>query len=268
MVVAGDAKTSAYGSVEKTSFVRKPVMVLASVPRKISPNERIMLPVTVFAMENQVKNVNVQLKTNNGVRIIGDATQNVSFSSPDEKVVYFNLEVGSATGIGKIEVIATSGKEKSTYAVEVDITNPNSVTNDFVDMVIPANSSKTINWKTFGVSGSNKARLEVSSFPTINFNGRLSYLIQYPHGCVEQTTSAVFPQLYLTDIMDIDANKKAEIQRNINAGIQKLGNFQLSNGGLSYWQGNNYVDDWATSYAGHFLIEAEKKAMFCQSDLK
>jgi uncharacterized protein YfaS (alpha-2-macroglobulin family) len=76
---------------------------------------------------------------------------------------------------------------------------------------------------------------------------------------VEQTTSAVFPQLYLADIMDVDANKKAEIQRNINAGIQKLGNFQLSNGGLSYWQGNNYVDDWATSYAGHFLIEAEKK---------
>ena len=259
MVVAGDAKTSAYGSVEKTSFVRKPVMVLASVPRKISPNERIMLPVTVFAMESQVKNVNVQLKTNNGVRIIGNATQNVSFSSPDEKVVYFNLEVGSATGIGKIEVIATSGKEKSTYAVEVDITNPNPVTNDYVDMVIPANGSKTINWKTFGVAGSNKARLEVSSFPTINFNGRLSYLIQYPHGCVEQTTSAVFPQLYLADIMDVDANKKAEIQRNINAGIQKLGNFQLSNGGLSYWQGNNYVDDWATSYAGHFLIEAEKK---------
>ena len=114
-------------------------------------------------------------------------------------------------------------------------------------MVIPANGSKTINWKTFGVAGSNKARLEVSSFPTINFNGRLSYLIQYPHGCVEQTTSAVFPQLYLADIMDVDANKKAEIQRNINAGIQKLGNFQLSNGGLSYWQGNNYVDDWGTS---------------------
>ncbi|WP_445720000.1 alpha-2-macroglobulin family protein [Flavobacterium sp.] len=259
MVVAGDAKTSAYGSVEKTSFVRKPVMVLASVPRKISPNEKITLPVTVFAMESQVKNVNVQLKTNNGVRIIGNTTQNVSFSSPDEKVVFFNLEVGTATGIGKIEVIATSGKEKSTYVVEVDITNPNPITNDFVDMVIPANSSKTINWNTFGIPGSNKARLEVSSFPTINFNGRLSYLIQYPHGCVEQTTSAAFPQLYLSDIMDIDDKKRTEIQRNINAGIQKLGNFQLSNGGLSYWQGNNFANDWATSYAGHFLIEAEKK---------
>jgi uncharacterized protein YfaS (alpha-2-macroglobulin family) len=38
-----------------------------------------------------------------------------------------------------------------------------------------------------------------------------------------------------------------------------LGSFQLSNGGFSYWQGQTTADDWGTSYAGHFLIEAEKK---------
>jgi len=259
MVVAGDAKTNAYGSVEKTTPVRKPLMVLASVPRKISPNEKVTLPITVFAMENHVKNVTVQIKTNNAVRLLSASKQNVSFSSPDEKMVYFDLEVGNVLGIGKIEVIATSGNEKATYEVELDVANPNPVTNDFVDVVIEPNSSKTIQWNTFGVEGSNKARLEVSSFPTIDFNGRIQYLIQYPHGCVEQTTSSVFPQLYLSDVMDLDSNRKAEMQKNINAGIQKLGGFQQTNGGLSYWPGNSGSDDWGTSYAGHFLIEAEKK---------
>lgn len=259
MVVAGDAKTNAYGSVEKTTPVRKPLMVLASVPRKISPNEKVTLPITVFAMENHVKNVTVQIKTNNAIRVVSASKQNVSFSSPDEKMVYFNLEVGSILGIGKIEVIATSGNEKATYEVELDVTNPNPLTNDFVDVVIEPNSSKTIQWNTFGVEGSNKARLEVSSFPTINFNGRIQYLIQYPHGCVEQTTSSVFPQLYLGDVMDLDGNRKSEMQKNINAGIQKLGGFQQVNGGLSYWPGNGNADDWGTSYAGHFLLEAEKK---------
>ena len=28
---------------------------------------------------------------------------------------------------------------------------------------------------------------------------------------------------------------------------------------FSYWQGNHEADDWGSSYAGHFLIEAEKK---------
>lgn len=259
MVVAGDANTSAYGSVEKATPVKSPLMVLASLPRKISPSEKVTIPVTVFATENNIKNVSIQIKTSNGLKVMGSATQSLTFASPDEKMAYFNLVVGSGTGIAKVQVVATSGKEKSVYDVEIDMTNPNPVTNTFTDVILPPNSTKTISWKTFGVSGSNKARLEVSSMPTMNLNGRLQYLIQYPHGCVEQTTSSVFPQLYLNDVVDLDATRKGIIQKNITAGITRLGSFQLSNGGVAYWQGNTIADDWGTSYAGHFLIEAEKK---------
>ena len=259
MVVAGDAATSAYGSVEKATPVRSPLMVLASLPRKISPSEKVTIPVTVFATEKNIKNVSIQIKTNNGLKVIGSTTQRLTFAQPDEKMAYFNLVVGSATGIGKVQIIATSGNQKSVYDVEIDMTNPNPVTNTFTDIILTPNSTKTISWKTFGVSGSNKARLEVSSIPTINLNGRLQYLIQYPHGCVEQTTSSVFPQLFLNDVADLDAARKQLIQKNITAGITRLGSFQLSNGGFSYWQGNTIADDWGSSYAGHFLIEAEKK---------
>jgi uncharacterized protein YfaS (alpha-2-macroglobulin family) len=259
MVVAGDANTSAYGSVEKATPVKSPLMVLASLPRKISPSEKVTIPVTVFATENNIKNVSIQIKTSNGLKVMGSATQSLTFASPDEKMAYFNLVVGSATGIAKVQVIATSGKEKSVYDVEIDMTNQNPVTNTYTDVILPPNSTKTISWKTFGVLGSNKARLEVSSMPTMNLNGRLQYLIQYPHGCVEQTTSSVFPQLYLNDVVDLDATRKGIIQKNITAGIARLGSFQLSNGGVAYWQGNTIADDWGTSYAGHFLIEAEKK---------
>ena len=259
MVVAGDANTSAYGSVEKATPVKSPLMVLASLPRKISPSEKVTIPVTVFATENNIKNVSIQIKTSNGLKVMGSATQSLTFASPDEKMAYFNLVVGSATGIAKVQVIATSGKQKSVYDVEIDMTNPNPVTNTFTDVILPPNSTKTISWKIFGVAGSNKARLEVSSMPTMNLNGRLQYLIQYPHGCVEQTTSSVFPQLYLNDVVDLDATRKGIIQKNITAGITRLGSFQLSNGGVAYWQGNTIADDWGTSYAGHFLIEAEKK---------
>src|SRR5690606_17971015 len=57
MVVAGDAASSAYGSAEKTTPVKSPLMVLASLPRKISPSEKVTIPVTLFAMENHVKTV-------------------------------------------------------------------------------------------------------------------------------------------------------------------------------------------------------------------
>jgi len=268
MVVAGDATKSAYGSTEKASPVRSPLMVLASLPRKISPSERVTLPVTVFAMENHVKNATVQLKTSKGIKVMGGNTKEVNFSQPDEKMVYFDLEVGDGTGIGKIEVIATSGKERSSYPVEIAITNPNPVTNDYKELVLNANEQKAISWETFGVTGSNAAQLEVSSFPSIDFNSRLNYLIQYPHGCLEQTTSGVFPQLYLSDVIDIDKRKQESVQRNVVAGISKLASFQLTNGGFAYWPGLSVADDWSTSYAGHFLIEAEAKGYILPVDFK
>ncbi|HAT77507.1 MAG TPA: hypothetical protein DCS19_11940, partial [Flavobacterium sp.] len=54
----------------------------------------------------------------------------------------------------------------------------------------------------------------------------------------------------------------------ITAGIAKLGSFQLSNGGLAYWQGGTMADDWGSSYAGHFMIEAEKKGYFLPINFK
>lgn len=259
MVVAANTDLSAYGMAEKATPVRSPLMLLASLPRKITPKEKVTLPVTVFAMENQVKNVTLQVKTNNGIRVIGSPQQTISFAKPDEKIAYFNLEVNDITGIGKVTVTATSGNAKASYDVELDIMNPNPVTTNYKEIVLEPGASGKIDWNSFGVKGSNVARLEVSSFPSIDFNRRLDYLIQYPHGCVEQVTSSVFPQLYIADIADVDATRKQKIQRNVTAAINKLSQYQVASGGFSYWPGMHEPDDWGSSYAGHFLIEAEKK---------
>ncbi|HEY0045710.1 MAG TPA: MG2 domain-containing protein [Flavobacterium sp.] len=259
MVVAANAENAAYGTVEKTTPVRSPLMILASLPRKVSPGEKVTLPVTVFAMENQVKNVTLQLKTNKGFRTIGQSQKALSFTQPDEKIAYFDLEAADIIGIGKVTVVATSGKERASFDVELDVINPNPVTQEYKELILKPNATGTINWSSFGVAGSNNAKLEVSSFPSIDFNRRLDFLTQYPHGCVEQTTSGAFPQLYLADIADIDAVRKQKIQRNVTAAIQKLSRFQMSSGGFGYWPGEQIADDWGTTYVGHFMIEAERK---------
>ncbi len=259
MVVAGDLTTNAYGSTDQTTTVKEPLMVLATLPRKLSPGEKVTLPVTVFAMSQKVKNVNLTLKLSKGITIIGDKTKQLNFSKPDEKMAYFNLDVSKANGINTVEVIAKSNGESSSYKVELDVFNPNPITTKVTDLVIEKGIEKTIDFSTFGVSNSNSAMVEFSTLPTMNFNGRLKYLIQYPHGCVEQTTSSVFPQLFLSDIFDLDSTTKQNMTNNIKKGIERLNQFQTNSGGLSYWPGGNSANDWGTSYAGHFMIEAEKK---------
>ncbi|AXG68751.1 putative lipoprotein YfhM [Kordia sp. SMS9] len=259
MVVAGNAKTEAYGNAEQSSKVKKPLMVIATAPRKLSPGEKVTLPVTVFAMEDKVKNVSLSLKLQNGISVVGSNTKSISFSKPDEKMVYFDLDVGEIKGIQTIEVVATGNGEKASYKVELDVENPNPIAKKIHEITLQANETQTLSFETFGVAGSNAATVEFSTLPPMDFTKRLSYLIRYPHGCVEQTTSSAFPQLYLADIFDLTTEKKGDINRNIEKAIKRLAHFQRPNGGMSYWMGQNSVDVWGTNYAGHFMIEAEKK---------
>ena len=259
MVIAGDNTKAAYGSEEKAVPVKQPLMVLASLPRKLSPGEKVTLPVTVFAMKPKVKNVSLSLKLSDDISIVGNKTQSLRFDKPDEKMAYFELDVSKAKGVNTIEVIASGNGERSTYKVEIDVFNPNPTTSKYIDNTLQANATKTVSINTFGVPGSNAATVEFSTLPHMDFSGRMQYLIRYPHGCVEQTTSSVFPQLFLTDIFDLSDSRKIRIQNNIRRGISRLGRFQRPDGGLSYWIGENRANDWGTSYAGHFMLEAEKK---------
>jgi len=58
--------------------------------------------------------------------------------------------------------------------------------------------------------------------------------------------------------MELSPKKSDEIQRNIRRGIERLRAFQTPGGGFAYWPGAREADEWASSYAGHFLVEARR----------
>ncbi|WP_306012296.1 MULTISPECIES: alpha-2-macroglobulin family protein [unclassified Allomuricauda] len=257
MVVAGNAQ-SAYGNAEKTVPVRKPLMVLTSIPRKLSPGETVTIPVTVFAMEPKVKNVTVSIDAGKALEAINGTSKNITFNAVGEQIINFDFKVRPASSFQTIKVTATGAGERATNETEIDVENPNPVTTKSELYTLEPNGSQLISMETFGTSGTNEAFIEFSTLPPMDFSKRMDYLLRYPHGCVEQTTSAAFPQLFLGDVLDITFDKKKEVEKNIKAAIDRLGDFQMPNGGLSYWPGYGNADDWGTSYAGHFMLEAKK----------
>lgn len=255
MVVA--AHEGSYGAAEKTVAVKKPLMMLATMPRVLGPGETIKLPVTIFAMENNIRKVNVSLQSNPYLEVVGGNTQSINFSQTGEQMIYFDVRVKPNVGIGKVKLLATSGGEKADYEVELDIRNPNPPVTQVTAMTLTAGQQWSTIAAPVGVAAGSTAVLEISSVPSMNLQKRLNYLIEYPHGCIEQTTSAVFPQLVLNQLTDLDDFKKAQVDKNVRAGIGRLQNFQRPDGGFSYWPGGSESDEWGSNYAGHFLIEAQ-----------
>jgi hypothetical protein len=255
MVVAG--QDGAWGNAEKAVSVRSPLMVIGTLPRVLSPGERVSLPANVFAMETHVKQVEVTVRSNELFKSGGKRTQTLQFEKPGDALALFELETMNKTGKGKVTIEARSGKEVSVYEVEIDVRSPNPAYTTTRDTVLEAGSSWQAAYKTFGISGTNKAVLELSSMPPINLEERLQYLIQYPHGCLEQTTSAAFPQLFLHQLVPLTTSRKAQIESNMKTTLNKLRNFQVGSGSFSYWPGEEYYNQWSSTYAGHFILEAE-----------
>jgi uncharacterized protein YfaS (alpha-2-macroglobulin family) len=257
MVVAGH--NGAYGIAEKAVAVKKPLMILATLPRVLGPSESIQLPVTVFAMESNIKSVNVQVQSNAFSNLGGNNTRVVKFTRPGDQLVTFNLSVKNFVGVGKVRIVAKAGSETAAYDVELNVRNPNPpITRIFEKELKPGETYGAI-YNALGIGGTNKATLEVASIPPLNLDRRLGYLIAYPHGCVEQTTSAGFPQLYLSQLLELSPRQRAEAERNIRSTINRLNGFRAQGGGLSYWPGYADADEWGTNYAGHFLLAAQAK---------
>ncbi len=265
MLVAG--YEGAYGKTEKSTPVRKPLMVLATLPRVLGPEENVKLPITLFANEKNIKNATVTIKVSGPVSLPNGASRTINFSGIGDMTTDFDLSVKSATGFAKIEVTVISGSYKATDVIDIEIRNPNPSISKVQEIVLEAGKNWNASVMPIGLAGTNSALLEVSSLPPINLGQRLKYLIQYPYGCIEQTTSSVFPQLYLSNIKQLTDGEKSTIQKNIGAAIERLKSFVNRDGGFSYWPGGEDSDSWGTTYAGHFLNEAEAKGYFVPNDL-
>ena len=256
MVVAGDNR--AYGNAGQTMKVRKGLMLLATLPRVLGPGEEVKLPVSVFAMKENVKNVTVKVETSDIFEVVGDSQNKMEFNEIGDQLSYFTLKVKEKLGAGKVKIHAKSGNEEATYEIEIEIRNPNPPITVDQDGIVKKGDVWNASLDAPGMEGTNEAWLEISGIPPLNLSRHLNYLIRYPHGCIEQTTSSVFPQLYLDKLTKLTTEQKMDVDKNIRIALRKYMRFQTSDGGFGYWPGNSYSNEWGSCYAGHFMVLAEQ----------
>lgn len=103
-------------------------------------------------------------------------------------------------------------------------------------------------------------RLDFSQSRMSEARDALEFLLHYPYGCVEQTTSNMLPWLALSkyDAMFPDLLEKGKVQAAIHRGADRLLQMQTNDGGLAYWPGGDTAELWASAYGGFGLIKAKE----------
>ena len=215
------------------------------------------IPVSIFALEEGIGNVEVYYTFKGKTQ-----TKNIAMKKGDKEIVYFDEEIGNEVGNEKLTIGVRSNIYNYEEIVGMAINSNNTPIevseNSELNGKQPVVYTQDIDY----VKGTVDSVLTISNTMMLGLDQRLKYLIRYPYGCAEQTTSSVFPQLFIDKLSTTKNYDKQKVVDNINAGISRLKLFQLSSGAFSYWPGESQKSDWATNYVGHFLIYAKKNGYY------
>ncbi|CAH0995922.1 Alpha-2-macroglobulin [Emticicia aquatica] len=267
-IMAVAYKDEAFGSANANMKVKDPIVISTGAPRFLSPNDEVMIPVTITNTTKTATTVNASVNLSGGLTLQGVNSQSVTVAAGKEARAMFSVKAPTSIGTGSISVVVNGFKEKFSEKIELTVRPSTSLLKTSLSGVILAGKTESVNLGNNYMAGTAQASLLVSRSPMVQFAKQLDYLLCYPHGCVEQTVSKAFPQLYFSDFTKTIAKNSRSLkaagendwnpQFNVQSAIRKIENMQLANGALSYWQGGDYESWWGTAFAAHFLIEAKK----------
>lgn len=299
-VMAVAYKDDAFGNAEQTMKVADPVVISTALPRFASPGDTLDVPVTltnttgktisgqaVLTLGNikdkqyltrPLRAIHSREEIASGTPLLTRQTTskaNIKLLPNAESRIIFRI-YAHALGIDTLKVVfapyyRTVDEEARIghgfrEVIELPIRPAAPLEKRTGSGEVTAGAPAALNLRTDFLPTGQRSRLMLSRSPLTQFSKDLSYLLEYPYGCLEQTVSAAFPQLYFGDLAATLRQKtgaSAKAQRynpnyNVQEAIRKIEAMQLYNGSLSYWPGGDYDNWWATAYAAHFLLEAKQ----------
>ncbi|MDX2249303.1 MAG: MG2 domain-containing protein [Bacteroidia bacterium] len=258
MAVAYQGKR--FGSAEKAMKVSDDIILQPSVPRFLTVNDSLVIPVTVMNTTTKAGNVTVKMNIAGTMKISSNSSQSVNVPANGSATAKFVLLTGKETGTGKL-TFESSGLDKVKEEIEIGIRPAAPFVVESEWSTLKAGENKTVRISDKFLAGTRTTNLTISSFPAVKFSQHLRYLVGYPHGCLEQTTSQLFPQLYFNELASVvaaDLYKRGNPVYYVKEGIKKLEGMQRYDGSFNYWSDGSYYNWWGSVYATHFLVEAEK----------
>ncbi len=254
MVVAANDRN--FGAAEKLVVVSSDLMIQGAAPRLVGPADLAKVPISLFGKKG-LKNANITFTVKGEGKLAGSSSKKVTFTN-ERATAFIDVAATGKTGIIKIEAVAKSGKWQHTWKVNLPVRSALSRQTTVNTLALAPGESKAIAFGNTQPEGKPIIGLEINSLPKLQIEKHLNYLLEYPYGCLEQTISGAFPQIYLSKLTQLDNSAKNKAAFHVKEAISKLNSFRSNvSDGFTYWPGTNQTEPWANLYALHFLQVAK-----------
>jgi uncharacterized protein YfaS (alpha-2-macroglobulin family) len=274
-VMVVTAGPSRMGRASASVTVKDPIVLATTLPRFVVKDDLLQIPVFLTNLSGAPQTVKVTLAAEplpvpglapsplpaNPLVFVGKPEGERKIADGGSATLVFQVRANTAVGAAKLRVVARAGAIETREELDVPflpagprerIVKRLEVTGDTVDL-----KPQLEGW----VPTSERSTFWLTANPYADSFDHLSFLIHYPYGCVEQTTSSARPLLFVGNLIDhVDPAYApgGKLEEMVTAGVARLMSMQTRSGGLAYWPGGTEPYAWGTAYATHFLLDAQK----------
>ena len=256
-----------FGMAEGKTVVAAPLIAELSAPRFLAGGDQTRLALDLANLSGAAQQLTVQVTTEGQLSLTGNATQSVALGEGQRSTLMIPVQAQGGLGQGKVHVQVTglqlAGEAPTTFEREwtlgVRPAYPAMLKHFRVALKDQPWTLPEADLAAFEPAGL-EGTLALSSRPPLNLAEQIRALKAYPYGCLEQTTSGLYPSLYA----DADTLKRLGIEgepaevrkRKIEMGIEHLLGMQRYNGSFGLWSADSEEEYWLTAYVTDFLLRA------------
>ncbi|SFD07425.1 alpha-2-macroglobulin family protein [Pragia fontium] len=267
-----------FGSAERKIIVAAPLIAELSMPRFIAGGDRSILALDLSNLTDGAQTLDVTIETKGLVKLTASAKQSVKLTKGQRQTLSIPIEAQQGFGQGDITVringLVLPGEPTTAFerhwTLGVRPATP-AQTNSYAlalrsgqNWVLPPDAMQGLATPTI------EGQMSLTATPPLNVAQHIRELFAYPYGCLEQTTSGLFPSLYSNQAqlsaLGIKSDTDEVRRHNINIGIERLLGMQKDNGSFSLWEREGYEEYWLTAYVTDFLIRAREQGYSVQED--
>jgi alpha-2-macroglobulin len=265
------------GRAEAEVLVQDPLTVQATLPRFLSPHDQAEVPVFVTNLTGSRATITVSLEahvhgtggqsavTDSGppLRVEGRRERVIDVDHGASQTVVFPLRALYQSGAARVVVRARSGAHEVYDEVVLPFVPPGPRQREVKRVALRQGANDLSAHLAGWVPTSEHTTVWVTAQPHAESFDHLRYLIRYPYGCLEQTTSTLRPMLFAAHILgQVDpsfASGDGELEQMIRSGLDRILSMRHQGGGFTYWPGASEVEPWSTTYATHLLLDADRQ---------
>ena len=250
MALAAD-RGHKFGSADKRFTVSKPLQLHSALPRILNVGDVLTGGVVVHNETGKAGTAIVKLVTDKHVTSRGAKERTVPVAKDAQVPVLFDLtaaELGDATLVFSV----TMDAESDSVELKLPVQYPSPVHADRIANGLARGETKIpVPLPATAVPGSAEVAISVDPDGLSGIEDGLRELIEYPYGCLEQTTSKLIPMIAVRELADslaIDGLTGPALESFVKAGVTKIGRHQTAYGGFSLWPGGT-PEAYYTAYA-------------------